>query len=327
MFSFCARLASDSGALQEKEGNAMNRIPVIQDTTGAYESELDRLSQALEKADAVLVGAGAGLSTSAGLDFAGERLQKYFGDFVEKYGMTDMYSGCFSAFESREERWCYWTRWAWINRYQDIPKDTHKKLLSLIGDKDYFVLTTNIDHTFQRSGYPKDHLCYTQGDFGLFQCSVPCHAETYDNYEQLKAMMEQQENMRVPAELIPRCPYCGAEMDFNLFWDNRFVRDEGWHIAYSRYENWLEKHERGRILYLELGVGFNSPGVIKFPFWEMVRQNPDAVFASVNLTAPTYPVSIEDRSVVLSRDIDEVIGKLLEKKHKNGYSSYEKSSY
>ncbi len=237
----------------------MVRDGIAYETTGTYEEEMQKLSEIIETADAIIVGAGSGLSTSAGFNYSGERLQKYFGDFVEKYGMTDMYTGCFADFESREERWAYWSRWAWIHRYNPLPKDTLEVLRSILEDKDYFVLTTNIDHTFQRAGYPKDHLCYTQGDFGLFQCSRPCHTDTYDNYEILKAMHEQEKDMKVPTELIPHCPKCGAEMDFNLFWDNTFVRDEGWHIAHDRYEDYLEKHRQGKVLYLELGVGFNSP--------------------------------------------------------------------
>ncbi|MGN0267042.1 MAG: SIR2 family NAD-dependent protein deacylase [Lachnospiraceae bacterium] len=284
---------------------------IIEGTTGHYESEINKLKDQIRKADAVIVGAGSGLSTSAGYDFGGERLKKHFGDFVEKYGMTNMYTGCFANFASREERWAYWSRWAWINRYEPIPKDTHKKLLQLLAGKDYFVLTTNIDHTFQRSGFPKERLCYTQGDFGLFQCSKPCHTDTYDNKEVLQQMQAQEQNMRIPTELIPLCPRCGAEMDFNLFWDDTFVRDKGWHIAHNRYIYYLEQHQKGKILYLELGVGFNSPGVIKMPFWNMAAQNPDSVFASVNLTLPCYPLTLQKRSIVLQADIDRVISDLL----------------
>lgn len=285
----------------------MIRNGIAFETTGSYEEELQKLHEAFETADAVIVGAGSGLSTSAGFDYSGERLQKYFGDFVEKYGMRDMYTGCFANFDSREERWAYWSRWAWIHRYEPLPKDTLEVLLELLSKKDYFVLTTNIDHTFQRAGYPKDHLCYTQGDFGLFQCSIPCHEETYDNYEILKAMREQEKDMKIPTDLIPHCPRCGAEMDFNLFWDDTFVRDRGWHIAHDRYEAWLEDHRKGKILYLELGVGFNSPGVIKIPFWQMAAENEDAVFASVNLQDPCYPAVLKERSIVISHDIDGVI--------------------
>lgn len=190
---------------------------IIEGTTGDFDSEINKLKEVFQNADAIIVGAGAGLSSSAGYDFGGERLQKYFVDFVEKYGMKDMYTGCFADFETNEERWAYWSRWAWINRYEPIPKDTHKKLLKLLEGKDYFVLTTNIDNTFQRAGFSKEHLCYTQGDFGLFQCSKPCHTDTYDNYVTLHKMVREEKNMSVPTELIPHCPRCGQEMDFNLF--------------------------------------------------------------------------------------------------------------
>ncbi len=285
----------------------MVRDGITYETTGTYEEELQKLSEAIETADAIIVGAGSGLSASAGFNYSGDRLRRYFGDFVDKYGMTDMYTGCFADFESNEERWAYWSRWAWIHRYNPLPKDTLEVLRSILDGKDYFVLTTNIDHTFQRAGYPKDHLCYTQGDFGLFQCSRPCHSATYDNYEILKAMHEQEKDMKIPTDLIPHCPKCGAEMDFNLFWDNTFVRDEGWHIAHDRYEDYLEKHRQGKVLYLELGVGFNSPGVIKIPFWQLAANNKDAVFASVNLQTPCYPEMLQERSIVISHDIDKTI--------------------
>lgn len=276
-------------------------------TTGRYDSELPKLRKAIQDADSVIVGAGSGLSASAGLNFDGERLDRYFSDFVRKYGMTDMYTGCFAHFENREERWAYWSRWAWVNRYQPIPGNTYQKLLELISGKDYFILTTNIDHTFQRSGFSKERLCYTQGDLGLFQCSKPCHNSTYDNRELLQKIVSQEKDMRVPTRLIPLCPKCGREMDFNLYWDDTFVRDKGWHIAHDRYNKYLSEHQSGNILYLKLGVGFNSPGVIKIPFWNMAMQNPNAVFASVSLTDPCYPEALKDRSIVISADIDVVM--------------------
>ncbi|MGN1271845.1 MAG: SIR2 family NAD-dependent protein deacylase [Lactobacillus sp.] len=291
--------------------NHMRNNGIVGETTGSYENEIAKLRQIFQEADAVIVGAGAGLSASAGYDFGGERLKKYFGDFVSKYGMTDMYTGCFADFETNEERWAYWSRWAWINRYEPIPKNTHQKLLKLLEGKDYFVLTTNIDHTFQRAGFPKKRLCYTQGDFGLFQCSKPCHTDTYDNRDILQKMVSQEKEMRVPTELIPHCPKCGREMDFNLFWDDTFVRDRGWHIAYERYTQYIEKHSKGKVLYFELGVGFNSPGVIKIPFWNMTMQNPNAIFASINLTMPCYPEKLKEQSIVIQADIDRVVSELL----------------
>ncbi len=284
---------------------------IVYDVTGDYDTEYRRLAKAFQDADAVIVGAGSGLSTSAGFNYGGERLQELFGDFVEKYGMPDIYHGCFANFESNEERWAYWARWSYYHAFCPLPKDTLVKLRELLEGKDYFVLTTNVDHTFQRAGYDKNKLCYTQGDLGLFQCSVPCHSATYDNYETILAMHEQERDMKVPTELIPHCPKCGREMDFNLYWDNTFVRDEGWHIAHKRYEDYLAAHQTGKVLYLELGVGFNSPGVIKVPFWQMAIDNRDAAFASINLDNPSYPEVLEGRAIVISHDIDEVIRKLL----------------
>lgn len=290
--------------------------PVVYGTTGPYEEEIDRLVRAIRQSDAILVGAGSGLSTAAGLDFGGKRLLQYFPDFVAKYHMKDMYTGCFAPFESREERWAYWTRWAWINRYEDIPGTALQTLKRILAGRDYFVLTTNIDHTFQRSGFPKDKLCYTQGDFGLFQCSVPCCQETYDNKEQLQQMIATTKDMKVPTALIPHCPHCGAEMDFSLYWDDTFVRDPGWHVAHERYEQYLAAHQQGKILFLELGVGYNSPGVIKWPFWQEVWHNPQATFASINLQTPSYPEALQDQSIVLSADIgkalEDVARKLLQ---------------
>lgn len=285
----------------------MRRQDLIGGTTGTYETEMLRLKKAFCEADAILVGAGSGLSAAAGYRFDGPRLQAHFADFVEKYGMADMYTGCFARFESREERWAYWSRWAWINRYEPIPKDTLSVLRALLDGRDYFVLTTNIDHTFQRAGYPKDRLCYTQGDFGLFQCAVPCHENTYDNKDVLEQMVKQEKDGKVPTALIPHCPRCGAEMDFNLYWDDRFVRDEGWHIAHDRYLDYVDAHRSGKVLFLELGVGYNSPGVIKYPFWRFTMQNPQAIFASVNRDQPSYPEEIADRAIVISADLDKTI--------------------
>jgi NAD-dependent SIR2 family protein deacetylase len=296
--------------------------------TNSYQKSIQQLSDVLAQADAVLVGAGSGLSTAAGLDFAGERLQRYFGDFAAKYGMPDMYSGCFSNFESRAERWAYWSRWAWFNRFETIPKPTLQHLKALLTGKDHFVLTTNIDHTFIRAGFDKQKLCYTQGDFGLLQCSGPCHDKTYDDKDLLRQMIAAQGyvedaqghfhapedhavRMTVPEDLIPHCPVCGREMDFNLFWDDRFVRDKGWHIAHDRYEAWLSEHKTGKMLYLELGVGFNSPGVIKYPFWQMTADNPDAVFATIDLNQPCTWKSIMDRSIVIQGDLDQAVSDLM----------------
>ena len=274
-------------------------------------NDLTRLLEAIKESDAIVVGAGAGLSTAAGLTYGGERFQRYFADFIEARRFTDMYSAGFYPFETSEERWAYWSRHIWYNRYVDAPKDTYEKLLRLLEGKEYFVLTTNVDHRFQLAGFPKERLFYTQGDYGLWQCSVPCHAGTYDNYETVKRMMEEQRDMRTPSELVPRCPRCGAEMSMNLRADNTFVEDVGWHDAARRYRNFAEACCQGKVLYLELGVGSNTPVMIKYPFWQSTLANHQATYACVNYGEAHAPVQIRDRSIVINDDIDAVLTEML----------------
>ena len=282
-------------------------------STGSYSDNIGRLRGALKAAEAVVVGAGAGLSTSAGFVYTGERFEKYFSDFAAKYGFRDMYSGGFYPFPEPEEFWAYWSRYIFINRYLDAPKPVYEELLALVKEKDYFVITTNVDHCFQKAGFDKQRLFYTQGDYGLFQCSGPCRQETYDNESMIRQMMVRQENMRVPSELLPVCPYCKRPMTMNLRSDDKFVEDEGWHAAAVRYEEFLRTRQDGRkILFLELGVGYNTPVIIKYPFWQMTASNPAAVYACVNYGEAYCPEEIADRSVCVDGDIGEVLGTLLE---------------
>ena len=271
---------------------------------------LQRLKQEIRTADAILIGAGAGLSTSAGFTYTGKRFTDTFADFISKYGFRDMYSGGFYPFETLEEHWAYWSRYIYINRYQDAPKDTYADLLALVQGKDYFVLTTNVDHCFQKAGFDKHRLFYTQGDYGLWQCSGPCHDKTYGNEAVIRKMVAEQKDMRVPSELVPRCPVCGAPMSMNLRADSTFVEDEGWHQAAARYQDFVRRHEGMRVLYLELGVGMNTPGIIKYPFWKMVYQNPRAAYACVNLSEAYCPAEIRKRSICIDEDIDKVLKKL-----------------
>lgn len=279
--------------------------------TRQYERELGRLRVAINDAEAVVVGAGAGLSTAAGFTYAGERFERLFPDFIGKYGFGDMYSAGFFAFPTPEEQWAFWSRFIWCNRYEDAPKDTYGKLLRLLKDKDYFVITTNVDHQFQKAGFPKDRLFYTQGDYGLWQCSVPCHNKTYDNYETVKRMVEEQRNMRVPSELVPYCPICGKPMSMNLRADDTFVEDEGWHAAAERYSAFLRAKSLKRTLFLELGVGGNTPVIIKYPFWQMTAANPLATYACVNLGEASVHPQIAARSILLDGNANEVLADLL----------------
>lgn len=271
---------------------------------------LQRLKQEIRTADAILIGAGAGLSTSAGFTYTGKRFTDTFADFISKYGFLDMYSGGFYPFETLEEHWAYWSRYIYINRYQDAPKDTYADLLALVQGKDYFVLTTNVDHCFQKAGFDKHRLFYTQGDYGLWQCSGPCHDKTYGNEAVIRKMVAEQKDMRVPSELVPRCPVCGAPMSMNLRADSTFVEDEGWRQAAARYQDFIRRHDRLHVLFMELGVGMNTPGIIKYPFWKMVYQNPRAAYACVNLSEAYCPAEIRKRSICIDEDIDEVLKKL-----------------
>lgn len=292
-------------------------------STGNYSDNIIKLKKALKECDSVVIGAGAGLSTSAGFIYTGERLEKFFSDFLEKYGFEDMYSGGFYPFETKEEFWAYWSRYIYINRYMDAPKPVYDELYDLIKDKDYFVITTNVDHCFQKAGFDKKRLFYTQGDYGLFQCSKPCHNKTYDNQKDIKEMVKAQGfeisekeelivsekslNMSIPKSLIPLCPVCGEEMTMNLRSDDRFVEDEGWHEAAERYENYLRRLQYLRILFLELGVRFNTPVIIKHPFWQMAAENPKAIYACLNYGEAFCPKEIEDRSICIDGDIGEIL--------------------
>ena len=274
--------------------------------------KLQRLKAWLGEADAVLVGAGAGLSTAAGFTYAGERFQRYFSDFEEKYGFHDMYSGGFYPFPSLEEFWAYWSRYIYINRYDQPAGKPYEDLLALLKGKEYFVLTTNVDHRFQTAGFDKARLFYTQGDYGLFQCSVPCHHRTYDNEQAIRAMLKEQKDMKIPSGRIPRCPVCGKPMSVNLRSDDTFVEDEGWHAACERYKQFLSAHKKGNILFLELGVGMNTPGIIKYPFWQMTYRNKKARYACVNLEIAYAPDEISSRSVCIAADLGKTLEKLLQ---------------
>lgn len=280
-------------------------------STADCSAERGRLSQALHDAEAVLVGAGAGLSTSAGLTYSGRRFHEHFHDFEAKYGIRDIYSGGFYPFGTLEEYWAWWSRHIYYNRYDIDAGEPYKNLRALLDGKNYFVLTTNVDHQFQLSGFDAERLFYTQGDYGLWQCSVPCHQKTYENEAQVREMIARQKDMRIPSDLIPFCPKCGKPMTMNLRSDSTFVEDDGWHRASERYSDFLDKNARRRILFLELGVGANTPGIIKYPFWQMVAENEHAVYACINKGEAFCPIEIKDRSICIDADIGETLAALL----------------
>ena len=283
-----------------------------------------KLKEAFDHADAIIIGAGAGLSTSAGLSYSGERFHKYFHDFAEKYPIQDIYSGGFYPFDTLEEYWAWWSRHIWINRYMDAPKPVYNRLYELVKNRDYFILTTNVDHQFQKAGFDKHRLFYTQGDYGLWQCSVPCHNETYDNEATVRKMVAAQGfafakdgdlyvpdgiklKMEVPSELIPYCPHCHKPMSMNLRADDTFVEDAGWHHAAERYEEFLQSHRKQKVLFLELAVGYNTPSIVKYSFWRMTHDWPNATYACLNYGEAYAPDEIKRKSICVNGDIGEIL--------------------
>ena len=275
--------------------------------TGNYSEQIKKLKNEIETADAIVVGAGAGMSASAGMRYDGERFERYFSDFHKKYGIKDMYSGGFYPYDTLEEYWAWWSRHILVNRYDAVVGKPYADLLELIRDKDYFVLTTNVDHQFQLAGFDKKRLFYTQGNYGLWQCSKACHDKTYDNEEIVRQMAAQQKDMKIQTELIPKCPVCGAPITMNLRCDDSFVQDEGWYDAANRYNEFIHRHKDLHILFLELGVGANTPGIIKYPFWQMTAKNSKAVYACVNYRESLCSKEIEKQSICLDADIGKVI--------------------
>lgn len=291
---------------------------------GSDMEQIDKLKKELETADAIVIGAGAGLSTSAGFTYSGKRFERYFSDFALKYGITDMYSGGFYPFPDAETYWAWWARHIYYNRYVDAPKPVYARLLELVKEKDYFVITTNVDHMFRKEGFDKKRLFYTQGDYGLFQSVNPAIRKTYDNEEWVMAAMEAQGfvrdadgifqvpehkeiTMKIPTTLIPKCPDDGSDMTTNLRADDSFVEDEGWHRASAAYSEFLRRHENLHVLYLELGVGSNTPVIIKYPFCQMTAANPKAVYACINYGEAVCPKEIEEQSICIDGDIGWVL--------------------
>ena len=286
-----------------------SRIQTTKSTENISDN-IEKLKEKIRTADAVVIGAGAGLSTAAGFTYSGERFEKYFSDFRKKYGFEDMYSGGFYPYQTPEEHWAYWSRYIFVNRYQDTPKPVYENLLKLVADKDYFVITTNVDHCFQKAGFDKKRLFYTQGDYGLFQCSEPCCRETFDNEAIVQEMFNRQKDMKIPTELLPVCPHCGKPLTMNLRSDDKFVEDEGWHLASERYQNFLRTRANEKILFLELGVGYNTPVIIKYPFWQMTAKNKNSTYACINLNYASVPAYIQNRAIRLECGIDDVLNRL-----------------
>ena len=301
--------------------------PALGEGSLSREEAVSRLKEEINTADAIVIGAGAGLSTAAGFIYSGERFRRYFSDFEERFGIHDMYSGGFYPYPDAETRWAFWARNIYVNRYMNPPKPVYDYLYTLLKDKDYFVITTNVDHCFQKAGFDKKRLFYTQGDYGLFQSTDPSNQVTFDNEEWVMQAMEAQGfeknedgiyvmpsggvSMKIPADLIPKHPYDSSEVTLNLRADDSFVENEGWHASSAAYSDFLRRHEGMHVLFLEIGVGANTPVIIKYPFWQMTAENHEAVYACLNYDEAVCPLQIEDRSLCINGDSGEVISRLM----------------
>lgn len=271
-----------------------------------FESRIASARQALSGADCVLIGGGAGLSTAAGLSYSGKRFREYFPDFIEKYGFTDMYSAGFYPFPAEEERWAYWARHIYVNRYLPGATPLYQDLLAFVEGKKYFVITTNVDSQFQKAGFPPGKIFAVQGDYGFLQCAKGCHYRLYYNEKLVSELLSHTKNCRVPPELVPHCPVCGGKMAVHLRCDHFFVENSAWHEAENRYKNFLQSAQ-GRIVLLELGVGFNTPGIIKYPFWQMTAENPKAAYVCINYGEAYCPEEIKKQAICIDDDIGAVL--------------------
>ena len=272
---------------------------------------IQKLKEEIENSDYILIGAGAGLSTSAGFLYDGKRFEDNFKDYIKKYGFSDMYSAGFYNFPTLEEYWAYFSLYVYINRFDIEENETYLNLYNIVENKNYFVITTNVDGRFIDSEFEKDKIFAVQGDFSLFQCSKPCRQETFYNEKYIREMIKYKKEMKIPTELVPKCPYCGRNMSMNLRADDTFVQDKNWHNQKSKYEEFLKISNNSKILFLELGVGFNTPSIIKYNFWRMTLNNKKSVYASINLGECYGASDIEERSICIDSDISEVLKKLI----------------
>lgn len=268
------------------------------------------IAKYIKNADAIVIGAGAGLSISAGLSYSGKRFENNFSEYIKRYGMSDMYSAGFYPFESQEEKWAYWSKHIYLNRYEFPSGQVYKYLLEIIKEKKYFVITTNVDHQFIKAGFQSDNIFATQGDYGLLQCKYACHKKLYENKNIVYDMVKIQRDCKIPINLVPKCPVCGGDMEVNLRCDNYFVEDSNWDKAYENYNKFIVENINNNIVFIELGVGMNTPGIIKYQFWKLTNQIANSKYVCINLNETYCPQEIRNKSIYINEDITKVVMEL-----------------
>lgn len=277
-----------------------------------YQEQIENAAKLLNDADYILIGAGAGLSSAAGLKYSGKRFTDNFSEFIEKYGVKDMYSACFYPYPNEEARWGYWSKHVSINRIQVDALPLYQQLFNLVKDKKYFVLTTNADHQFYKAGFQEEKIFATQGDYGLIQCMKGCHPKTYDNIKMIKQMDQARRDCLVPSYMVPRCPVCGGLMNMNLRCDQYFVEDEKWHEAEKNFGDFLDECYEKKVVLLELGVGFNTPTIIRFPFEKLIKENKNMKLIRLNFNEAVIPESLQKRAIGINEDLAKSINDIFE---------------
>ena len=278
---------------------------------GNYRERIDRAREALSRAGFIVIGGGAGLSEAAGLHYSGSRFEENFADFKGRYGMTDMYTAGFYPFGTQEEKWAYWSRHILLNRWAPPALPLYKALYALVRDKNYFVLTTNVDGQFEKAGFDPARIFAVQGDYGQIQCAKGCHDKLYGDETLVREMAAEQKDCRIPSRLVPKCPVCGGEMEVHVRKDGNFVQDKAWYEAADRYDKFIAGAAGKRTVFLEAGVGYNTPAIIRFPFERMVCRNDRASLIRINRDYPEPIDENRERTISFSEEMKQVISDLM----------------
>ena len=272
-----------------------------------YNKRISEVKNLINEADYILIGAGSGLSTAAGLEYFGESFEKNFKEFIEKYNFPDLYSASFYDFNTQEEKWAFFAKMISLNRFNKEPLKLYQELYSLIKVKDYFVITTNVDGQFEKAGFEKERVFETQGDYAYLQCENACHNKLYYNYDLVNEWLKNTKDCKIPNNLVPKCPVCGGNMEMNLRKDANFVQDENWYKQDKRYGEFLDKSQDKNLLLLEIGVGFNTPGIIRFPFEQMVYNNINTNLVRINKDYAFTNKEIKNKTILFDEDVNTII--------------------
>jgi NAD-dependent SIR2 family protein deacetylase len=284
--------------------------------TEPYSNRLKAAGRLLAEADSILIGAGAGLSAAAGLDYQDPGLfRKWYPQFA-RLGLSNIWEAIVAHWapngHNRRRFWAFWAHHIQKIRYDAPPGTPYLNLSRLVAGKPYFVITTNVDAQFAKAGFSSDRLFTPQGDYGRFQCAEPCGDTLHDNRDLVQTLITQMDDTRVLVREsdIPRCPDCGDYLERNLRRDRHFV--ESSHMERQpAYADFINRSCAGRLVLLELGVGFNTPGIIRWPFEAITARHPHASLLRVNVDAIPLPAEIQHRSIAFAEGASKLLYDLL----------------